>query len=170
MLNKKVEQYLNRQIDREFFSSNLYLAMASWTETQGYDGINQWLYIQADEERTHMLKLMKYVNERSGFALVPAVEQPAKEFGNIKKMFEQVLEHEVFISNSVNEIVSVCMEEKDFTTLNWIQWFVNEQIMEEKSVRIILDKIKLMGETNLYMLDKDIMNLRAQNDAAEAGA
>lgn len=168
MINKKVEEFINRQIDREFYSSNLYLAMASWSEIQGFEGVSKWLYLQADEERLHMLKLIAFLNERGGKSVIPAVEQPPTEYANVKVLFESVLEHEEFISQSVNEIVSVCMEQKDFTTQNWIQWFVNEQIMEEKAVRVILDKIKLMGESNLYMLDKDIIAMRNANDAAEA--
>jgi ferritin len=168
MLKKKIEEYLNRQVDREFYSSNLYLAMASWSENQGFEGISKWLYLQADEERLHMLKIVGFINERGGKAIIPSIKQPPIDYPNVKVMYEQVLEHEEFITASINEIVAVCNEDRDFTTLNWIQWFVNEQIMEEKSVRIILDKIKLMGESNLYLLDKDIIALRAIMSAAEA--
>jgi ferritin len=169
MLPKKVEEILNVQIQKEDYSSQLYLAMASWAENKGFAGVADWLYSQAEEERVHMLKIVHYVNERAGIAVVPGIEQPPTDFGDIQGMFEKVLEHEQFISASINQIVAECNRENDFTTHNWIQWFVNEQIEEEASVRAILDKLKLVGKNNLYMFDRDIMSMRGTG-AAEAGA
>ncbi len=168
MFQKNVETILNRQVEREMFSSNLYLSMASWSEQNGFDGISKWLYAQADEERLHLLKIVGYINERGGKAIIPAVEAPAVEFENPKMMFAKVLTHEEFISNSINEIVAVCFVEKDFTTYQWIQWFVSEQIQEEKSVRTILDKLNLIGENNLYVFDRDIFALRTAAETATA--
>jgi ferritin len=171
MLTKKVEEFCNRQIEREGYSSNLYLAMASWAENKGLAGVASWLYVQADEERLHMLKFIKYVNERGGTAVLPAFKQPPVKFKSVLEMFKDVLKHEQFISASINEVLAVANEEKDFATANWIQWFVNEQIQEESSARIILDKLALAGETGLYFLDRDIMALRAAAEpTAPAGA
>ncbi len=170
MLTKKVEEALVSQIMKEGYSSNLYLAMASWAETEGFEGISDWLYIQADEERLHMLKFVHYVNDRGGKGIIPAFEQPPIDYPGIKTMFEKVLAHEEFISASINDIVAVCATEKDFTTQNWVQWFVNEQIQEEKSVRQILDKLKILGENNLYIFDRDILTLRAAEAAPNATA
>ena len=161
MLTKKVEEFCNRQIEREGYSSNLYLAMASWAENKGLAGVASWLYVQADEERLHMLKFIKYVNERGGTALLPAFKQPPVKYKSVQEMFKDVLKHEQFISASINEVLSVANDEKDFATASWIQWFVNEQIQEESSARIILDKLALAGESGLYFLDRDIMALRA---------
>lgn len=163
MLNKKVEKILIEQVEKEGYSSSLYLAMASWAEVNGLAGIAGWLYAQSDEERMHMLKIVKFVNERGGKAVIPAFKQPGKEYTAVKKMFEEVLKHEQYISASINEIVAVCMAEKDYTTLNWIQWFVNEQIEEETNATTILDKLNLMGDKNLYVFDRDIMSLRAKD-------
>jgi len=160
MLPKKVEAILNRQIEREDYSSQLYLSMASWAENKGFEGVSNWLYAQAEEERIHMLKLVKYVNERDGVAAIPGIETPPADFGDVFVAFDKVLEHEKFISASINEIVAECMAENDYTTQNWIQWFVNEQIEEEASVKAILDKLKLLGKNNLYMFDRDIMSMR----------
>jgi ferritin len=169
MLLKKVEEILNIQIQKEDYSSQLYLAMASWAENKGYAGVSEWLYAQSEEERVHMLKLVRYLNERDGVSVIPGMEQPPTEFGDIVVMFEKVLEHERFISASINEIVAVCIAEKDFTTQNWIQWFVNEQIEEEASVKGIIDKLNLVGKNNLYMFDRDIMSMRGTGEAgAEA--
>ncbi len=168
MLSKKIEDILNVQVDKEGYSSHLYLSMASWAETEGLTGIAGWLYQQSEEERIHMLKIIRYINERDGKAKIDALKEPPASFGGVREMFEQILEHEQFISASINEIVQVCIEENDHTTHNWIQWFVTEQIEEEASVRAILDKLKLVGEHHMYMFDRDIMSMRGENpDAGE---
>jgi len=160
MLKKKVEDICNRQIEKEGYSSNLYLAMASWAEAKGFSGISAWLYAQADEERMHMLKFIKYVNERGGHALVPAMKKPGSEYTGIEELFKEVLKHEEFITSSINEIAALTLEEKDFSTHNFVQWFVNEQVEEESSVGTILDKLHLVGKNNMYQFDRDIMKLR----------
>ncbi len=168
MLNKKVEKVLVEQIEKEGYSSNLYLAMASWAESNGLEGTSKWLYAQADEERMHMLKFVAYVNERGGHAIVPAFKQPPVDYKNVREVFEMVYEHEQFVTASINNIVAVCLEEKDFTTHNWIQWFVTEQIEEEASASAIIDKLKLLGDNNLYLFDRDIMGMRGPTaDTAE---
>jgi ferritin len=165
MLNKKVEDILNRQIDREAYSSNLYLAMAVWAECNGYEGTAKWLYAQSDEERMHMLKFIEYVNERGGRSIIGAIEKPPADYKDVKEVFNKVLKHEQFVTASINEIVEVTLEEKDFTTHNWIQFFVTEQIEEEASVSAIIDKLNLLGENNLYMFDRDIPGMRGSSDS-----
>lgn len=170
MLKKKVEDICNRQIEREGYSSNLYLSMASWAENNGLSGVAQWLNVQSDEERIHMLKLIKYVNERGAKAIIPAFKQPPVEFTNVADMFKQVLEHEEFVTASINEMVALTLEEKDFTTHNFLQWYVMEQIEEEASARNVLDKIKLVGTSNMYQFDRDIMSLRTSAADSETNA
>jgi len=168
MLTKKVEEILNVQIQREDYSSQLYLSMASWAENQGYEGVSNWLYAQAEEERIHMLKLVKYINERDGSAVIPGIDTPPDSFGDVFELFDKVLAHEKFISGSINEIVAACIGENDFTTQSWIQWFVTEQIEEEASVKSIIDKLKLLGKNNLYIFDRDIMTLRGRGASSPA--
>lgn len=165
MLNKKIESILNKQVEKEGYSSNLYLAMASWAENQGYKGISEWLYAQSEEERMHMLKFIAYINERDGKAIIPSFEKPGFKAKNAKELFEEVLKHELFITSSINEIMALTLKEKDFSSYNWIQWFVNEQIEEEANVKTILDKLKLAGESSLYLFDRDIMSLRTPADS-----
>lgn len=160
MLKAKIETILNQQVEKEGYSSNLYLAMASWAENNGFAGVAKWLYAQAGEENMHMLKFVAYINERGGKAIIPAFKKPPADFKNIKVLFEDVLKHEQFITESINNIVGLCMTEKDFTTHNWVQWFVTEQIEEEASVQEIIDKIKMIGDKNYYFFDKDILSLR----------
>jgi ferritin len=160
MLKKKVEDICNRQVEREGYSSNLYLAMASWAETNGFSGIAGWLYAQADEEKLHMLKFIKYINERGGKAVIPAFKKPGSDYKSVEEMFKEVLKHEEFVTSSINEIVALSLEEKDYNTQNFLQWFVTEQVEEEASVRTILDKLRLVGKNNMYQFDRDIMGLR----------
>jgi len=160
MLNKKVEDICNRQVEREGYSSNLYIAMASWAETNGFAGVAAWLYSQAEEERLHMLKFFRYINERGGKAIMPALKKPSAEFKSVEDVFREVLKHEEFVTASINEIVALTLEEKDFNTHNFLQWFVTEQVEEEASVRTILDKVRLVGKNNMYQFDRDILGLR----------
>ncbi|MFO7790955.1 MAG: ferritin [Bacteroidales bacterium] len=162
MMKKTIIDALNEQIQKEGYSANLYLAMASWAETEGYDGITQWLYAQADEEKMHMLKIIGFVNERGGKAIIPAFEQPPAEWKSIPEMFDQVLEHEKYVTKSIHSIIPIIEKEKDYAALNWIQWFVDEQMEEESSVQAIIDKLNLIGDKNLYMFDRDIMKMRAE--------
>ena len=167
MLKKKIEDICNRQVEREGFSSNLYLAMASWAESNGLSGVAGWMYTQSDEERIHMLKFIKYINERGGRAVMPAIKKPSDEYKNVEDVFKEVLKHEEFITQSINEIVSLTLEEKDFNTHNFLQWFVMEQVEEEASVRIVLDKLRLIGKNNMYEFDRDVVGLRKK--AANTG-
>ncbi len=170
MLSSKIQTALNEQIALEGNSSQYYLAMASWAETQGMDGVAQFLYKHADEERMHMLKLIKFVNERGGHGVVPVLVAPPKSFKSVKAAFEEVLKHEIKVSNEINKLVDVCLKEKDYTTHNFLQWYVSEQIEEEALARKILDKLKLIGgdSSGLYLFDRDLQQLAAT--AADAGA
>ncbi|MCK4922769.1 MAG: ferritin [Bacteroidales bacterium] len=160
MLTKAMETILNEQIEKEGYSSNLYLAMAVWIEENGFNGISKWLYAQAEEERVHMLKFISYIAERDANAIIPEFKKPPVDYGNVKDLFEAVLKHEKYISSSINDIVGKSLDERDYTTHTWIQWFVTEQIEEEASVREILDKLELVGDKNLYMFDRDILGMR----------
>ena len=167
MLKKKIEDICNRQIEREGYSSNLYLAMAVWAETNGLSGVAAWMYAQAEEERLHMLKFIKYINERGGKSVIPALKQPGAEYKNVEDVFKEVLKHEEFVTESINEIVSLTLEEKDFNTHNFLQWFVMEQVEEEASVKNILDKVRLVGKNNMYEFDRDVLSLRKPSGTSQ---
>ncbi len=169
-MKKIIEDICNRQIEREAYSSMLYLAMASWAENEGLKGVSGWLYAQSDEERLHMLKFVKFVNERGGKALIPALKQPPVKFKSVFEVFDETLKHEQFITNSINEIVHIALEEKDFTTHNWVQWFVTEQTEEEASVMEIIDRLKLATDKNLYLFDRDILSMRSAGGAVAGAA
>lgn len=167
-MNKTVEKALNEQIAKEASSSQFYLAMASWAEGNGLNGTAKFLYTHSDEERFHMLKLVKFVNERGGTAIIPGLENPPTEFQSLTKVFELLLEHELMVTQSINEVVDVCLKEKDYTTHNFMQWYVSEQLEEEALARTILDKLQLIGGDKgaLYMFDRDLENSAIQSDPA----
>ena len=162
MLSKRMQEALNEQIKIEAESSQVYLAMASWAEIQpGIDNVTSFFYQHSDEERMHMLKLIHFVNERGGFATVPALSQPQLTFPSIKHAFEALLNHEIFVSESINKLIDIALEEKDYATHNFLQWYVAEQIEEEALARNILDKINLIGDDKggLYLFDNDVKQL-----------
>ena len=161
MLTKTMELALNAQLGKEAYASALYLAMATWAEHKGFEGTANWFYAQAEEEREHMLKFMRYINERGGHGLVSKVDEPPAHFKDIKAIFEASLEHEQLVTRAINEIVDLALNEKDFTTYNWIQWFVAEQLEEETSVQRVIDRLNLLGDHSLYLFDRDIMGMRA---------
>jgi ferritin len=168
MLKPAIEKILNEQIIKEAYSAHFYLSMASWAERNGLEGTAEWLYVQVDEEKMHMLKFIHYINGRGGKAVIPGILTPPAEFGDIAQLFKAVLKHEEFISESINEIVGVTIEEKDYTTHNWIQWFVTEQIEEEATVNAILDKINLLNGQNYYLFDRDLKGSRTAAASPEA--
>jgi ferritin len=167
MLNKKVEKALNEQIVKEASSSQYYLSMASWAENNGLNGTAKFMYLHSDEERMHMLKLVKFINERGGKAVIPQIAQPPSEFNSLERVFELLLEHEIVVSESINEIVEICLQEKDHSTHNFMQWYVTEQLEEEALARGILDKLKLIGgdKGGLYLFDRD-METSSTNNAS----
>ncbi len=171
MLSKKMQEALNEQIRIEAESSQVYLAMASWAENQpGIDNVTSFFYKHSDEERMHMLKLIHFVNERGGFASVPALPQPPLTFPSIKHAFKELLKHEIFVSESINKVIDIALEEKDYATHNFLQWYVAEQIEEEALARTMNDKLELIGDDKggMYLFDRDILaiSLAAEQKAA----
>ena len=169
-LNKEVEKALNEQIAKEASSSHTYLAMASWAENEGFEGTAKFLYTHSDEERQHMLRLIKFVNERGGKALIPSLSAGEISFSSLFDVFDTLLKHEIAVTNSINEVVHICLEQKDYTTHNFMQWYVAEQLEEEALARTILDKLKLIDgdKSGLYLFDRDLQNLQADSIANES--
>ena len=162
MLSKTMQAALNEQIRIEAESSQVYLAMASWAEIQpGIDNVTSFFYDHSNEEREHMLKLIHFVNDRGGFATVPPLEQPALTYPSISHAFKALLEHELYVSASINKLVDIALQEKDYATHNFLQWYVAEQIEEEALARTLNDKLELIGDDKggMYLFDKDILTV-----------
>jgi ferritin len=170
MLSAKIEAALNQQVKLEAESSQIYLAMASWAEVEGYEGISAFLYHHSDEERLHMLKLVRFINERGGHGIIPELAKPSAKYKGIKPLFQEVLDHEIHVSTEINKMVDICLKEKDYTTHNFLQWYVSEQIEEEALARKVMDKLKLIGDDKAghYMFDRDLSSISAAAPATKA--
>lgn len=158
MIKQNILKALNQQVEAEASASQVYLAMASWAETKGLEGVSEFLYAHSDEERMHMLKLIRFINERGGAAKIPALTEPKHDYKDLHELFEMLLQHEIEVSEQINQIVDLTLKEKDYTTHNFLQWYVAEQIEEERLARTILDKLKLIGDDKggMYLFDRDI--------------
>ncbi len=120
MLSEKIEKALNKQIRIEAESSQIYLSMACWAESKGFEGVAKFMFAQSNEEREHMLRLLKYLIERGGNADISELSKPPSKFNSPKKMFEEVLKHEIFVSESINDLVTITFEEKHFMFHNFL--------------------------------------------------
>ena len=168
-MNQNVEKALNEQIRKEEYSSRLYLAMAIWCEANGYPGAATFLYEHAEEERMHMLKLVHYINDRGGHAKLLDFEVPPLNYTSVLKIFSEILKHEKYITESINNLYQVTVDEKDYTTANFLQWYITEQVEEESLFSTILDKIKLIGndKAGMFHIDKELEGM-ATGTAASA--
>ncbi len=173
-LLEETEQKLNQQIQMEGLSSFYYLAMGSWAETQGYLGASEFLYDHSQEERQHMMKIMKYVNEAGGYAKAPEIKNIRHEYESLRGVFDSILEHEIAVTRAINNLSEHCFSVKDFATFNFLQWFVNEQREEESVARRILEFFDIIGEEGqgLWLIDGEIKKFLQEiktQKTAEAG-
>lgn len=137
-----MEEALNEQINREMYSSYLYLAMSAYSSSMGLPGFAHWFRVQVEEENIHAMKLFDYVNNRGGIVRLKEIKEPPMEFGTPMKMFQQTLKHEQFITRSINELVNFALQEKDEITASFLQWYIEEQVEEEENDREIIAKLK----------------------------
>jgi len=162
-MKDKVINAINFQIKAEEESSRLYFAMANWCEANGYSGSGAYLYAHADEERMHMVKLVHYLNERGSVVKTQALEEPQNNWENIQDVFKGVLVHEELVTSLINGLFEICMEEKDYLTSNFLQWYIQEQVEEESSARTVLDKLDLAGTSQggMFHFDKELEAMAA---------
>ena len=165
MLSVKIQDALNRQINDENYASHYYLSMASWCNKHGLQGSSKFLYVHSEQERTHMMKLFHYVNDAGGHALVSAFKEPPHDFKSISDLMELVLKHEQHVTKSINHLVETCLAEKDYSTFNFLQWYVAEQHEEERLFTSVLDLIKITGVEGrgLFLIDQEIGKLAAKS-------
>jgi ferritin len=168
-LSEETEQKLNNQIVMEGLSSARYLSMASWCDTKGYIRSAEFLYRHSEEEREHMLKLFAYINNAGGHALQPRITDIKHEFNSLREVFEEILDHEIEVTRSINNLVEHCFKHKDFTTFNFLQWYVTEQREEETLARRAVELFDIIGEEGigLWTIDQEIAKL--ENYGSESG-
>lgn len=158
MLNANVQQALNDQIRDEFYASYLYLSIAAYFEDNNLPGMASWMRLQADEERGHAMKIYDFVIDRGGRVYLQAVDEPPADFGSPLGAFEGALAHEQRVTASINRIYALAVEENDYPTQVMLQWFIDEQVEEEKSASDIVDQLNLVGDNSaaLFMLDQQL--------------
>jgi len=170
MLSERVQKAINDQIAMEGSASQKYLAMACWCEDAALDGCAEFLYAHSEEERVHMLKLVHYMGESGTKPTIPAVAQPKLDYDNILELFEIAYQNELMVSKSINDLVELCVQEKDKQTETFLQWYVNEQHEEETLYRNLIDRIKLIGieGRGLYFIDKEVQTIWQAKEKEEA--
>lgn len=163
MLSPAIQDALNAQLQKEVYSSHLYLAMAAYCDAQNLPGFARWLRVQSDEERSHALKIYDFINDRDGRVLLQGVDRPPADFGSPLQLFEQVLAHEREISASINQLYFLAVQEKDPASHTFLEWFVEEQVEEEKAATRIVETLRLVAadRTGLLLLDRELGERRA---------
>jgi ferritin len=158
MLSDALTKALSEQVNAEYYSAYLYLGMSAYADRAGYKGLSNWLFVQAQEERAHAVHLYQHILERGAAPILTAIDAPPATFSGVKEVFEKVFAHEQGVTARINKIASLAAEEKDHATYNFILWYVNEQIEEEKNADEIISKINLMGNNPvlLFHLDSEL--------------
>lgn len=168
MLADKIIAALNDQISRESAASNNYLVMATWCDDAKLVECAKFFYAQAEEERVHMLKILKYVNANGGKATIGKQEAPRANFQSIKEVFDVALQQEQEVTTAINRLAELCEQHKAYATYKFLQWYVEEQQEEERLFTHILDQIKLIGADGrgLYLIDRMVKKVREDDAGA----
>ncbi len=151
MLSEKMEEALNEQINKEIYSSYLYLAMSAYSSYVGLPGFAHWFRVQVEKENIHAMKLFDYINDQGGKVKLKEIKEPPMEFGTAMDMFQETLKHEQFITRSIHELVKLANAEKDEITASFLQWYVEEQVEEEENDNEIIAKLRGVDK-NEYLI------------------
>lgn len=163
-LSKTITAALNAQMTQEAYAAQIYLSYAAWAGHQGFTGIAAFLFKHAHEERSHMTKLLEYILKRGAVVQITTIPAPPDDPSNMLDCFEKIFQHEVDNTTSIHKLVKMCLTEEDWSTLEFMQWFVKEQVEEETLALSLLDKLKIAGgkkaeDIALYELDKEILSI-----------
>ncbi len=158
MINEKMAKALNEQINKEFYSSYLYLQMAAYFEDMGLKGFANWMRVQAQEENSHAHKFYDYLVDRGGKVVLEAIEKPNNDFKSVLDVFEKTLEHEIYVTSLINNLMDVAEEVKDRASLSFLKWFIDEQVEEESNCEDIIAQLKIVDCSGdaLFMMDREM--------------
>jgi len=158
MIDKRMEDAINKQINEEMYSAYLYLSMSAWFESIGLKGFANWMMVQFKEEMDHAMKFYNYLNSQGATVKLMAIQEPPHEWESPLHAFEETLKHEQHITQCINELVDLAEELKDRATYNMLQWFINEQVEEEENDREIIDMLKMVegSKHGIFMIDKEL--------------
>ncbi len=159
MVSKKVLKLLNDQIVLESDSSQIYLAMASWAEHNAFRGTAAYMFRQAEEERKHMHKIIRFLLDTGERAEIPGITEPQADYRDIEEIFKESLRHEQLVTASIHKIFTVARDNNDYAVTSFLKWFVDEQVEEEQTAQRALDIIRLAGKASIYLADKEIGGL-----------
>ena len=158
MVSQKIVDALNLQINKELFSSYLYLSMSAYFDGKNLSGMTQWMKLQSQEEYEHAMKFYDFILRLGGKVKLSAIEEPQTDWESPLKVFEDSLHHEQYISKSIHQLMDLAIEESHHPTKSFLQWFVDEQVEEEDSVQQVVENFKMIGEDKgaLFMLDREL--------------
>lgn len=158
MLSKEVSKLLNEQINKEFYSAYLYMDMANYYNDKNLNGFSNWFTVQTQEERDHAMLFMTYLQNNSEKVTLTEIAAPDKTFADFKAPLIAALEHERYVTASINAIYEEAMKQKDFRTMQFLSWFITEQGEEEKNAQDLIDRFELFGDDakSLYMMDSEL--------------
>jgi len=162
IISEETIKLLNVHLNEEHYSANLYFNMSGWCSKQGLSGCASFLNNHSAEEHTHLEKLNDFIKKVSGQPIMGEMKAPEHTFKDVKEVFEKVVKHEQYITDCIKKLVSKAMDDKDYITLKFLEWFVQEQLEEEELFNNVMDKIKILGDLtgrNLYTFDKYMANL-----------
>ena len=168
-MNKQLEQALNEQINHELYAAYLYLSMSAYCEWINMPGAAQWMRVQSQEEVGHAMRIFDHLIDRNARVVLQAIEQPPAEFGSLLNVFESALEHERKVTDRIHRLYDLAVQERDYPAQVLLQWFVEEQVEEEKTAQDIVDKLKLIGDfaPGLVMLDAELGGRSPEVEAEE---
>jgi ferritin len=158
MLGKAVQDGMNEQIKSELYSAYQYLSMAAYCESVNLPGFGRWMRTQAREEVQHAMKFYDFILDRNGRVVLQAIEGPVVDFGSPLEVFEQALEHEQGVTAMINDLYGLAVKENDYASQALLQWFVTEQVEEEKNAGDVVETLKMVGEKSeaLFLLDREL--------------
>ena len=165
-----MKQSLNNQVALEADASNSYLAMASWCEVTGYEGAASYFYSQSEEERTHMLKIIHYLNDMASSSVTPATKSPLSSYKSLENLIKTALKNEQAVTAAIHKMVEISQKEKDHSTYVFLEWFVNEQVQEETKFETLLQKFDLIGRDKLAINEIDKILASQATAATEPAA
>jgi len=158
MISEKLFKALNEQVNFEFYSAHIYLAMASYCSSIDYDGAANFFVVQAEEERFHGMKMYNYVNETDGKVKMEAIAEPASEFDGLVGVFKKALAHENLVTSRIYNLMDIATEEKEHATISMLKWFLDEQVEEEATLKKLIKKLERIGDDGhgIFMVDEEL--------------
>src|ERR687894_18356 len=170
MLGKEIQDAMNEQMKNEFYAAYQYLSMAAYCESENLPGFAHWMRTQAQEETQHAMRFYDFILDRNGRVVLQAVEEPVVEFGSPLEVFERALEHEQRVTAMINDLYGLAVRENDYASQTFMQWFVTEQVEEEKNAGDVVETLKMIGDKSeaIFLLDRELARRGGDEEAGPA--